>query len=151
MISDIGKRILDIGKSHEKFIVEIRRLLHMHPEMAHREFETHKILMENLEKLDINLRTVAGTGIEAIMNGKEKGKTVAIRADMDALPINEENDVEYRSLHPGYMHACGHDAHMSMVFGSALILNEIKGKIKGTIKLIFQPAEEEVTLGGQSQ
>ncbi len=140
--------ILDLAKSKEKEIVDLRRTLHMHPEIAHKEYETQKILLERLENLDAEIRKVAGTGIEALIRGKGKGKTVALRADMDALPINEENDVEYKSKNPGFMHACGHDTHMSMVYGAALVFNEIKEKINGNIKLIFQPAEEEGTLGG---
>ncbi len=140
--------ILDLARSKEKDIVDLRRILHKNPEIAHKEFETHKILMERLEKIGAETRELAGTGIEAIIRGKGKGKTVALRADMDALPINEENDVEYRSKNPGYMHACGHDTHMSMVYGAALVFNEIKDKLNGNIKLIFQPAEEEGTLGG---
>ncbi len=140
--------ILDLARSKEKEIVDLRRTLHMNPEIAHREFETQKILIEKLESINAEIRKLAGTGIEAIIRGKEIGKTVALRADMDALPINEENDVEYRSKNQGYMHACGHDTHMSMVYGAALVLNDMKDKINGNIKLIFQPAEEEGTLGG---
>lgn len=144
-----GKMILDLAKSKEREIVELRRSLHQHPEIAHREFQTHKILLEHLEKLNLDIRApVAGTGIVADIKGGKKGKTVAIRADIDALPIREENDVPYKSLNDGYMHACGHDAHMSMVFGAALVLSEMREKLRGNVRLIFQPAEEEGTIGG---
>ncbi|MBE9391074.1 amidohydrolase [Fervidicoccus fontis] len=141
--------ILELAREKEKEIVELRRLLHQHPEIAHKEYETHKILVEHLEKIGLHPRTLAGTGIIADIEGKEKGgKTVAIRADMDALPIKEENDVPYKSLNEGFMHACGHDAHMSMVYGAALILNELRDKFNGRVRLLYQPAEEEGTLGG---
>ncbi|AFH42460.1 M20 metallopeptidase family protein [Fervidicoccus fontis] len=141
--------ILELAREKEKEIVELRRLLHQHPEIAHKEYETHKILVEHLEKIGLHPRTLAGTGIIADIEGKEKGgKTVAIRADMDALPIKEENDVPYKSLNEGFMHACGHDAHMSMVYGAALILNELRDKLNGRVRLLYQPAEEEGTLGG---
>ncbi|MEM0144704.1 MAG: amidohydrolase [Thermoplasmata archaeon] len=141
--------ILEYAKSKESKIIELRRLLHQHPEIAHKEFETYKIIQEHLRALDLEIRApVAGTGIVAEIKGKEKGKTVAIRADIDALPIREENDVPYKSKNEGYMHACGHDAHMSMVYGAALILNEMRDKINGNVRFIFQPAEEEGTVGG---
>jgi amidohydrolase len=141
--------ILEQARSKQKEIVELRRLLHQYPEVAHREFKTHKILLEHLERLGIEIRApVAGTGIVADIRGKGRGKTVALRADIDALPIKEENDVPYRSLNDGFMHACGHDAHMSMVYGAALVLNDMRDKLDGNVRLIFQPAEEEGTLGG---
>ncbi|MGC8598598.1 MAG: M20 metallopeptidase family protein [Thermoplasmata archaeon] len=141
--------ILEQARSKQKEIVELRRLLHQYPEVAHREFKTHRILLEHLERLGIEIRApVAGTGIVADIRGKGRGKTVALRADIDALPIKEENDVPYRSLNDGFMHACGHDAHMSMVYGAALVLNDMRDKLDGNVRLIFQPAEEEGTLGG---
>ncbi|MGB9815629.1 MAG: M20 metallopeptidase family protein [Thermoplasmata archaeon] len=141
--------ILEQARSKQKEIVELRRLLHQYPEVAHREFKTHRILLEHLERLGIDIRApVAGTGIVADIRGKGRGKTVALRADIDALPIKEENDVPYRSLNDGFMHACGHDAHMSMVYGAALVLNDMRDKLDGNVRLIFQPAEEEGTLGG---
>ncbi|MFP3255818.1 MAG: amidohydrolase [Thermoplasmata archaeon] len=141
--------ILELARSKEKDIVSLRRLLHQHPEVAHREFQTHKILLEHLERLDAEIRApIAGTGIVVNIKGKKGGKTVALRADIDALPIKEENDVPYKSLNDGFMHACGHDAHMSMVYGAALILSEMRDNLPGNVRLIFQPAEEEGTVGG---
>lgn len=140
--------ILEKAKSNENKIIELRRTLHQHPEIAHREFETQKILLEYLEPLGIEVKKLAGTGLVATIKGKGNGKTVALRADMDALPIREENDVQYKSLNDGFMHACGHDNHMSMVYGAGLILNELKNSMIGNVRLIFQPAEEEGTIGG---
>lgn len=140
--------ILDKARSKENKIIELRRTLHQHPEIAHKEFETQKILVEHLEPLGVEIKKMAGTGLIATIKGEDKGKTVALRADMDALPIREENDVPYKSLNDGFMHACGHDAHMSMAYGAALILNDLRDNLKGNIRLIFQPAEEEGTVGG---
>ncbi|MGC8663587.1 MAG: M20 metallopeptidase family protein [Thermoplasmata archaeon] len=140
--------ILELAKEKENKIVKLRRELHQHPEIAHKEFETQKILLNHLEELGIPTKKIAGTGIVATIEGREIGKTVALRADMDALPIKEENDVPYKSKNEGFMHACGHDNHMSMVYGAALLLNEMKDKLKGNVKLIYQPAEEEGTIGG---
>lgn len=108
--------------------------------------------MEHLEKLNLEIREpIAGTGIEATLHCKDKGKVIVIRTDIDALPIYEKNNVSFRSLNDGFMHACGHDAHMSMIYGSILLFNEIRNNLKGSIKFIFQPAEEEGMLGGAKQ
>ncbi|MGC8565512.1 MAG: M20 metallopeptidase family protein [Thermoplasmata archaeon] len=139
--------ILEKAKSYESKIIELRRVLHQHPEIAHKEYETQKILMEYLEPLGLEIKKIAGTGIVATIKGKGE-KTVALRADMDGLPIREENDIPFKSLNDGFMHACGHDNHMSMVYGATLVLNDMKDKIKGNVKLLFQPAEEEGTIGG---
>ncbi len=139
--------ILEKAKNYESKIIELRRILHQHPEIAHKEYETQKILMEYLEPLGLEIKKIAGTGIVATINGKGE-KTVVLRADMDGLPIREENDIPFKSLNDGFMHACGHDNHMSMVYGAALVLNDMKDKINGNVKLLFQPAEEEGTIGG---
>jgi amidohydrolase len=140
--------VIERVKEHTKEIVDLRRTLHQHPEVAHKEFETHKILLEHLRKLDLDIKApVAGTGIVADLQGKSKGKTVAIRADIDGLPITEETGVSFKSQNDGFMHACGHDAHMSMAFGAALALSNMKEQINGTIRFLLQPAEE-VSPGG---
>ncbi|MEM4098066.1 MAG: amidohydrolase [Candidatus Micrarchaeaceae archaeon] len=142
-------KIIDLSNNKKNEIIELRELLHSQPELAHREFSTNKILLEYLQKLDLDIKSpVAGTGIIATLRGKGKGKTVAIRADMDALPIQEENNLPFKSLHDGIMHACGHDAHMSMVYGAIKVLSDLKDQFDGNIRVIFQPAEEEGTLGG---
>ncbi len=140
--------ILEKLKEKENKIIELRRILHQYPEIAHKEYETQKIILEYLENIGIEGKKVAGTGVIATIEGKNRGKTVALRADMDALAIREENDVSYKSKNDGFMHACGHDNHMSMIYGAALVLNEMKDKLNGNIRIIFQPAEEEGTLGG---
>jgi len=123
-------------------MVKIRRTLHMYPETAFLEYRTSEYIKEVLKKLNIPYKSVAKTGIVADITGSGAGKTLAFRADMDALDIYEENDVPYKSKTDGVMHACGHDAHMATLLGAAMVLNELKDKIKGKIRLIFQPAEE---------
>jgi len=129
-------------------VIADRRHLHQYPELGFQEFETSKFIVERLESLSFDeIRTRVGkTGVVALLKGGKPGKVVALRADMDALPITEENDVEYRSKHPGVMHACGHDAHVSMLLGAARVLAAKREEIPGTVKLIFQPGEEG--LGG---
>lgn len=121
-----------------------RNHLHRHPELSNEEFETASFIAEWLKNEGISFRDgVGGTGIVALIEGKNAdGKVVALRADMDALPINELNDVPYRSVNEGVMHACGHDVHMAVVLGAAKIINRYKDSFKGAVKLIFQPSEE---------
>ena len=125
--------------------IEIRRHIHAHPELSYEEVETAKFVASKLQEIDIEYQSgVAGTGIVALIKGKNPEKrTVALRGDMDALPITESNDVPYRSKNEGVMHACGHDVHTSCVLGAAKILNELKNDFEGTVKLIFQPGEEK--------
>lgn len=140
------KTALLIDKEIEKNrseIIRTRRFLHMNPELGNREVQTAKLITSKLIHLGLEVKTgVAKTGVTALLKGSEPGFTVAYRADMDALPIQELTDVPYKSLNPGVMHACGHDIHMSVALGTATILNSIKEKIRGNIKFIFQPAEE---------
>jgi len=126
----------------ESYIVEMRRDFHMYPELKYEEERTSSIVSKELEELGYEVMRTAKTGIIGILRGKEEGRTVTLRADMDALPVQEENDVPYKSRVPGKMHACGHDAHTAMLLGAAKILAEIKDKLNGTVKLIFQPGEE---------
>ncbi len=116
---------------------------HSHPELSYQEYETTKRLKEllthhGIEVLDLPLET----GLVAIIRGKKEGSTIALRSDIDALPVNEETDLEWKSLHEGKMHACGHDFHLTTIYGVALLLNEKKDQLAGNVKLIFQPAEE---------
>jgi len=124
-------------------IVKIRRFIHMNPELGNREVETARLIAARLQPLGFEVRTgVAKTGIVAVLRGGQAGPAVAIRADMDALPVQETTGLPYKSLNPGVMHACGHDVHSSIVLGTALVLNAIKDSIKGSVTFLFQPAEE---------
>lgn len=125
-------------------VVADRRYFHEHPELGYQEFETSRIVAERLRGLgfDAVQTGIATTGVVGILNGSKPGKVVALRADMDALPILEENDVEYRSKTDGVMHACGHDAHTAILLGAARVLASKRDEFAGTIKFIFQPAEE---------
>ena len=131
-------------------VVKIRRHLHSYPELSFQEHKTSAFIKSHLDALGIPWKPVAGTGIEALITGKIKSeKVIALRADIDALPIHERNDVDYASQHPGVMHACGHDFHTSSLLGTAQILTSLQNNFGGTIKLLFQPGEE-VLPGGAS-
>ena len=133
-------------------VVTIRRHMHMNPEISFQEFETSKYIKELLSSWGIEYTDgYVNTGILAVIKGESPlSKTIALRADFDALPINEENEVDYRSRNEGVMHACGHDAHTACMLGALRILNATKKSWKGTIKFIFQPAEERLP-GGANQ
>lgn len=125
------------------WLVEIRRTIHMHPELGFEEVETSKLVSEWLERFGLQVkRGIAKTGVVGLLQGSEPGRTVAIRADMDALPLDEANQVPYVSKVKGKMHACGHDAHVAILLGVAKYFSSIKDQLKGNIKWIFQPAEE---------
>jgi len=131
-------------KENKDYVVNLRRHFHMNPEPSWKEFETSKYVKNEFDKMGIPYESFAGTGIVATIKGESEGKTVALRADMDALEVQEENDCEYASKNEGVMHACGHDGHTAMLLGAAKVLNEMKEEIKGSVKLFFQPAEEMV-------
>ena len=125
-----------------------RRHLHAHPELSFEEYKTAAFVKMELSKLGIPFEEMANTGVLGIIKGeKTSDKVIALRADMDALPILEANDVPYKSTNPGVMHACGHDVHTSSLLGTANILNSLKAEFGGTIKLIFQPGEERLPGG----
>jgi amidohydrolase len=132
-------------------LIAMRRHLHMHPELSMQEMETSAFIRKKLTEYNIPFTSgIAVHGIVGLIKGKNPGsQTIALRADMDALPIIEKNQVDYCSQNPGVMHACGHDVHMTSLLGAAIILNEIKDHFEGTIKLIFQPSEERFP-GGAS-
>ena len=135
-------KIKEESKSISDWIVKIRRELHEHPELMYEEFRTSELIRRELDKLDIQYRhPIAETGVLASI-GNGNGPCVALRADMDALPIHEEADVPFKSKIDGKMHACGHDCHVSMLLGAAKLLKDKESEINGTIKLLFQPAEE---------
>ena len=131
-------------------IISVRRHLHAHPELSFLEFNTSKFIAGKLNEYGISFRDgIVKTGIVAMIEGKGKGGVVALRADMDALPITEQNKTDYCSLNSGVMHACGHDVHTASLIGTAKILAELKNEFSGTVKLIFQPGEEKLP-GGAS-
>lgn len=145
------KKIKNLAESNHPEIIGYRRHLHQNPELSFDEKETGKYISEQLKSWGIpHERGMAGTGVVGILKGNKKSnQIIALRADMDALPILEANDVVYKSKNNGVMHACGHDVHSSSLLGVAKILNEIKDEWGGTIKLIFQPGEETLP-GGAS-
>jgi len=140
-----------LAKAYKEEVIANRRHLHANPELSYVEFKTSAFVEEKLKSLGITkIDKKATTGWSALIEGKNPNKkVVALRADMDALPIIEANDVPYKSQNEGVMHACGHDAHTASLLGAAKILNELKDDFEGTIKLIFQPGEEIVP-GGAS-
>ena len=134
--------IVTQSKEIHDWIVDKRRIIHRNPELMYEEFETSKLVQDTLSELDINFqKDIAITGVVATL-GDGDGPCVALRADMDALPIHEETDIDFKSEIDGKMHACGHDCHTAMLLGAARLLKQNEDKIKGTIKLVFQPAEE---------
>lgn len=137
------KEIKILAKKYASHYVEVRRYLHQHPELSFQEFETQDFIKEELLKIGITeIEIVAKTGLLATIRGQESGKTLLLRADIDALPIEELNETPYVSKHKGVMHACGHDAHTASLLLCTKILFELKNQFKGTIKLLFQPGEE---------
>ncbi|MDR0956380.1 MAG: amidohydrolase [Endomicrobium sp.] len=126
----------------EQEVLTIRRHVHKNPELGGNEYETAKFIESNLKELNIPYKRIGKTGVIATINTTKRGKTIALRADIDALPICENNDVEYKSTKSGIMHACGHDAHIAVVLGVAKLLQSRKNKLKGNVRFIFQPNEE---------
>lgn len=125
------------------YIISWRRKFHSEPELSFREFKTSQKVAAELKKLGLAVKTrVGGTGVVGLLQGGRQGRTVALRADMDALPIDELTNHKYKSVHKGIMHACGHDGHMAMLLGAAKLLSANRSEICGNIKFIFQPAEE---------
>jgi len=136
---NINSEILKISDN----IIQIRRDFHKYPELSFQEKRTSKIVAEKLESWGIEVkRNIGKTGVVGFLKGKNKGPTIALRADMDALPIQETSDIAYKSVNDGVMHACGHDAHISILLGTAKVLSEMKKNIHGEVRFIFQPAEE---------
>jgi amidohydrolase len=133
-------------------LIAWRRHFHAHPEISREEKQTAQTISEALSKMGIEVRTFAGHfGVCGMIQGKHPGPVVVFRADMDALPITEANDVPYRSRNPGVMHACGHDGHMAIVLGVAKLFSSCRDSFAGTIKILFQPAEEASPSGGARQ
>src|SRR4029078_6904980 len=140
----LKEKIKELAKGYAPQFIQIRHHLHANPELSYQEFETSKFIQQKLKEFEIPFEIKAITGVVGLIKGRNPGKkTIALRADMDALPIKEENDVDYRSKRDGIMHACGHDVHTTCLLGASKILNELKNEWEGTIKLIFQPGEEK--------
>jgi len=141
----------EIERLIEKYrpeIIRLRRYFHMNPELGNQEVETARLISSRLISLGFEVKNgVAVTGVTGLLRGYAPGPTIAIRADMDALPIQELTDVPFKSLNPGIMHACGHDLHMAIALGTAHVLNEMRSQLRGNIKFIFQPAEEGLPSG----
>ncbi|MDK2764511.1 MAG: amidohydrolase, partial [Alteromonas macleodii] len=146
----------ELANKVEPDVIKWRHHFHEFPELSNREFKTAEYVADYLKSLGLEVQTgVAKTGVVAILDSGKPGPVVALRADMDGLPVKEQNDLSYRSKQVGeyngkevpVMHACGHDTHMAMLMGAAKILTEIKGDLKGKVKFIFQPAEEGAPAG----
>ncbi len=139
----LQQKIQTLALQYQQEFIGFRHHLHAHPELSYEEYETSKFVQGKLKEWNIPFEIKATTGVVGIIIGKNPdSRIIALRADMDALPIIEENDVEYKSTKTGVMHACGHDVHTTCLLGAAKILNELKDDWEGTVKLIFQPGEE---------
>lgn len=139
----LKEEIKMIASEIKEDVINKRRFLHQHPELSFEEFQTSAFIKESLDTIGVSWTTIAGTGVLATIIGLNPSKKViALRADMDALPVLEKNSFNFKSLNEGKMHACGHDLHMASLLGVAEILNRLKNKFEGTVKLLFQPAEE---------
>ncbi len=135
--------LLEEAIDQQDYMTSLRRDFHMHPELGFEEVRSSEIVQQELKKLEIHMETgIAQTGVVGIIKGERPGKTVLLRFDMDALALQEETGIAYQSLSPGKMHACGHDGHMAIGLGVAKLLTGRRSELPGTIKLVFQPAEE---------
>jgi len=153
-MTQLKEKVKQLSGTIAQEVVDFRRHLHAHPELSFHEYQTSAFVESTLKAKGIEVEQVkediAQTGLVAYVKGKNpESKVVALRADMDALPIKEQNDIPYKSQNEGVMHACGHDVHTSSLLGTASILNELRGEFEGTVKLIFQPGEELIP-GGAS-
>ena len=149
-------KIINLSEEIEDKVIQWRRHIHENPELSNREFKTAKYIENHLRSLGISVQTeVAITGVVGILKGDKPGKVVALRADMDALPVTERNNLPFKSTvtstynnkSTGVMHACGHDSHVAILMGVAEVLSQMKNEIHGTVKFIFQPAEEGAPKG----
>ncbi|MEJ5268390.1 MAG: amidohydrolase, partial [Bacteroidales bacterium] len=149
-MQDLKSKIKEKSASILSEIISYRRHIHKNPELAFEEFDTAAYISEVLMKHNIETDDSFGkNAVIGIINGIKETPVIALRADIDALPINEANDAEYKSKVAGKMHACGHDAHTASLLGTSIILNELKSQIRGKIILIFQPAEEKIPGGAK--
>ena len=150
MADSIREAIRDGAADLRDFVVATRRDIHAHPELGNQEARTPRLIVEAMAGLDLEVKQgVGGTGVVAVLRGAHAGPTLALRADMDALPLQEDDPRPYRSCVPGVMHACGHDGHVAMLLGAARLLHRLRDQLHGNVKFFFQPAEE--TYGGASE
>ena len=148
---ELKEKVKSLAKELHQQTINIRRHLHRHPELSFQEHKTAAFISKRLKEMGLEPKeNVAGTGVTAIIKGNgDNEKVIALRADMDALPITEANEVSYKSKNEGVMHACGHDVHTASLLGAASILQSVKNDLKGSVKLVFQPGEERIP-GGAS-
>jgi len=146
------EKIHQLADKYYPQVVALRREIHAHPELSKHETRTAALVAAELQKLNIPIQThIAGTGVVGLLRGRNPEKRcIALRADMDALPIHEQNNTPYKSQNEGVMHACGHDVHTANLLGAAMILSELRDEWEGTIKLIFQPSEELIPSGAKA-
>lgn len=136
--------IKEKSETYAEEIISIRRHIHSNAELSLKEYNTSNYIKEKLNLMGIDIvPNISGTSLVGLIKGGKKGATIALRADMDALPIEEKNSIEYKSRNKGVMHACGHDGHVAMLLGTAMVLNSMKEELAGNVKLIFQSAEEQ--------
>jgi carboxypeptidase Ss1 len=149
MPENLVDELLSEVKSFEPKIIQLRREVHSKPELSYKELNTSRLVEEELKKIGIEVRSgVGGTGVVGMLRGVQRGKVVALRADMDALPVEEQVELPFKSKNNGVMHACGHDTHVAMLLGAAMLLSKFRDKLSGVVKFIFQPAEEHGGRGG---
>jgi amidohydrolase len=145
-------QIKELAKKHHERVIQLRRHIHAHPELSWNETNTAKLVADELRALGMEVTEgIAKNGVIGLLKGNNPDKVcIALRADMDALPIVEQNELPYKSQTPGVMHACGHDVHTANLLGAAMILSELREQIEGTIKFIFQPSEEKIPSGAEA-
>lgn len=141
-------KVFEEAQKVEQYVIDMRRYFHQNPELSWKEFNTSDKICKELDEMKIPYTRVCETGIIGIIEGNKKKPIIGIRADIDALPVNEDTNLEFKSINEGVMHACGHDAHIAMLLGTAKILNEHKDELECSVKLIFQPAEEFIKNSG---
>lgn len=134
--------VKELSRKYKQYTIDMRREFHMYPESSMHEVKTSQRIKEELGKMGIPYVSMAGTGVVADIKGRNEGKMIALRADIDALEMTEKRDVPYKSMNEGLMHACGHDSHAAMLLAAAKVFNEIKDELNGTVRLMFQPGEE---------
>ncbi|HUQ67682.1 MAG TPA: M20 family metallopeptidase, partial [Flavitalea sp.] len=142
-MNNLKEKIKSLASSYSENFIAVRQHLHQNPELSYQEFKTSAYIQQQLKEFGITHKVMAETGVIATIEGKNPSeRIIALRADIDALPIEEKNDVPYKSINKGVMHACGHDVHTTCLLGASKILNELRNEWEGTVKLIFQPGEE---------